>query len=117
GAHVAEQCIAERCAEPPPPPVTCEDRCAAVGRAVGQECLELHGDENAEACRERVRVATAQCIEQNCAPAPSCEDICFERRAGFIDRCVEAGGEPRRCAAEIEPTHLRCLAACNDGDR
>ncbi|MCB9540584.1 MAG: hypothetical protein H6704_30565 [Myxococcales bacterium] len=115
-SRVAEkQCIAERCASPcPPSPARIAAPPSAASARSASSCT---ADENAEACRERVRVATAQCIEQNCAPAPSCEDICFERRAGFIDRCVEAGGEPRRCAAEIEPTHLRCLAACNDGDR
>lgn len=115
GEEVLENCIRERCKpEPPPPPLSCEERCERHAAEVFHGCLEAGISE--EACKARAQEAFRNCViecKPEPPPEPPCEVWCEEKAAKAFNACMEeTDGNEGLCRERSQAVLRECLAAC-----
>ena len=120
--NIFESCIEERCEEPvEPAPVTCEDKCRAMGHNAFDRCVE--SGRRPVMCRAYASRLIQNCIKTRCAsvitprPGPRPQNtICETRARAAHGRCIRSGRSPDVCSEYAHRVHAACVNAETDED-
>ncbi|MGB0646081.1 MAG: hypothetical protein ACPGQS_02840 [Bradymonadia bacterium] len=122
--NIFESCIEERCEEPEEPaPLTCEDKCRAMGHNAFDRCVE--SGRRPVMCRAYASRLIQNCIKTRCAPvitprpgpSPRPQNATCETRARAAHgRCIRSGRPADVCSEYAHRVHAACVNAETDDD-
>ena len=112
-AHRVLGACLEQCGGPePPPPPTCDERCAALASKAYDECVA--GGGVAEECRSRSEAMLKECLDRcDVPPPPNCADRCAAAAKEVLEACLmEPGADPTACEEKARHFLRECRMHC-----